>query len=978
MSSRRKKHNKTYRAFLSLMAGVGVLAILAGWLLDRAGWASIPSASAEHLSPIHFSEVQNHSTYPLPGIGSSAWVELENASDEAVSLRGLRLTRDDLIKKTLVFPNITLEPHGYLLICADGTNATGTENTLHAPFKLPKSGAHELFLYDEGATLLDHLDVPSMGAGESWCLGEDGEWSLTAAPTPGASNALVQRGEEPLMEGDVVLNEIVTCNPMLYPDEDGEFTDYVELLNRSDHPVDLEDYALSDNPERPVKWHFPAVTLGAGETLVLHCSGENRISDPGHLHVGFKLSTGEVLRLYAPDGKLIDAVTLPELRAGQALSRAEDGWTDTLPPTPNAGNVLAAAMRLDGEMRARQGSGVAIAEVMAIPVSEPHDWLELANATDGDVDLSGWGLSNDAKRPRKWQFPAGTVIPARGILPVMLVGVGGDTSSRNYLSADFGLSGIGGRSVCLSDANGRLVDHIDLPRQYAGISYGRDAAGACGYLAQATPAAPNGAGVLMAPVSVPEYSVPGGVYHTGDRFEVSITAQPGARVYYTLDFTEPDETKTLYTGAPIPVSGTTILRTRAYMDGCLPSEKDCQSYLFDVNAAAEVPYVVSLVADPEDLYSDETGIMVKGLHDNIHQEWEREAHVELFARGASPAVVSQECGVKLHGRNTRNYELKCFKVMAKSKYGSNRFRHPIFRDRPYDEYEAFILRYAGQDFKYAFMRDVVMTGMAANTSVMYMEAEEAVVYLNGEYYSAMYVRENISPFSLARREGWVGQEDRLDLVKSGYDVKQGSNDAYLALKAYLESTDNNSQAVYDRIASEVDIDNFIEYCAMYVTFCPPDTVNVKRYRNTAADGKWRWVLFDLDRGLRADTTNGFELLAQGTNAQLFRAFMGNDALRDRFLKYLNTALSTFLSSNRMEAAVREQFERTKPMLPDYLQRIGVSQSAYENSLRSLVKDIRLRPERVLTQCQETLKLSDADMRAYFADAYAAIEAGKEQ
>ena len=977
MRANRRKNDWTTRTFLCLLAGVGVLALLAGWLLDHAGWASIPSASAEHLSAIRFSEVQNHSTYPLPGIGSTAWIELENVSDEPVSLRGLRLTRDDLIKKTLVFPNITVEPHGYILICADGTHATGSDRALHAPFKLPKSGMHELFLYDEGATLLDHLAVPSMGTRESWCLGVDGTWALTAEPTPGSSNAFVQKGEEPVAVGDVALNEIVTGNAMLFPDENGECSDYIEIVNRTDHPVNLEDYALSDNPDRPVKWHFPAVTIGAGEVLALHCSGENRTDDPDHLHVGFKLSTGEIVRLYAPDSQIIDAVTLPELRVGQALSRTEAGWVDSLPPTPNAENTLVSALRLDGEERARRGSGVMISEVMAMPVNEPSDWLELTNATDGDVDLSGWGLSNDVKRPRKWQFPAGTVIPARGILPVMLAGAGGDAPSSKYLSADFGLSGVGGRCVCLSDPNGILVDEIGLPQQYAGVSYGRDDAGACGYLTEATPAAPNGTGVLLAPVSVPEYSVSGGIYHTGESFEVAMTAQPGARIYYTLDFTEPDETKTLYTGVPIPVSGTTILRTRAYMDGCLPSGEDCQSYLFDVNAADEVPYVVSLVADPEDLYSDETGIMVKGKHDNVHQEWERGAHVELFANGASPAVVNQACGVKLHGRNTRNYEIKCFKVMAKNRYGSNRFRYPIFRERPYDEYDAFILRYAGQDFKYAFMRDVVMTGLAANTSVMYMEAEEAVVYLNGEYYSAMYIRENISPFSLARREGWAGQEGRLDLVKSGYEVKQGSNDAYLALKAYLDSTDNNTQAVYDRIASEVDIDNFIEYCAMYVTFCPPDTVNVKRYRNTAADGKWRWVLFDLDRGLRNDTTNGFELLAQGTNAQLFRAFMVNDTLQDRFLKYLNTALATYLSSDSMEAAVREQFGRTKPMLPDYLNRIGVSQSAYESSLRSLVKTIRQRPERVLAQCQETLKLSDADMTSYFADAYAAIEAGKQ-
>ena len=67
------------------------------------------------------------------------------------------------------------------------------------------------------------------------------------------------------------------------------------------------------------------------------------------------------------------------------------------------------------------------------------------------------------------------------------------------------------------------------------------------------------------------------------------------------------------------------------------------------------------------------------------------------------------------------------------------------------------------------------------------------VYLNGEYYSAMYVRENVSPFSLARREGWSGQEDALDLVKAGNQVMQGSDDTYIELKEWLKTHDAASQ-----------------------------------------------------------------------------------------------------------------------------------------------------------------------------------------
>ena len=968
----------------------GLMIVLASLLMDRNGWGLLQARASQGLEGIRISEVQNHNALTLPDASGKgpAWIELENAGDAAVSLRGLCLARDSKLNKTLVFPDITLDAGAFLLVYADGKGTSAADGTLHAPFRLPKSGAHTLYLFDNAQRLLDEVDVPVMQADEAWCRDANGEWVLTAKPTPGGANSLVGQRSEAIQASDVALNEVMCANTTVFPDEAGEYHDYIELANRGENAVSLEGYWLSDSAGKPSKWRFPAVTLPAGGVLAIHCSGEDRRDDPAHLHAAFKLSKGETVYLSQPDGTMISVVTLPELQTGQALSwTAEEGWSTALPPTPNRENTLEAALALDAENRARRAGSVYISEVMASPVDEKSDWVELVNDGAADVDVGGWGLSDKLSHARKWQFPGGTVIPAHGFLAVFLVG-DGEAPGGNYLSAPFALPADGGCMVSLCDASGAILDWLYLPQQYSGISYGRDESGGCGYFSRGTPMAANGSRALLGPAAGARYSVPGGLHAVGDRFEVTLSADPGARIYYTLDCSDPGEDKTLYDGSPISVSDTTILRTRVYADGHLPSVMDTQSYLFDVNAAGEAPYVVSLVSDPTGLYSDETGIMAMGPNAeekfpygdygkgaNFWMDWEREAHVELFT-GAGETAVSQECGIKLHGRNTRAYELKSFKVMAKGQYGAKRFSYPIFRDRPWDEYEAFILRYSGQDYKYAFMRDTVMTGLASNTSVMYMESEECIVYLNGEYYSAMYIRENISPFSLARREGWDGQEAALDLVKSGYEVKQGSNDAYIALKAYLDEHDNNTQEAYERIVAEVDIDNFIQYATLYCVYCPPDTVNVKRYRNPNADSKWRWVLYDVDRGLRdsENSISGFELMAQGTNGQLFRAVMTNDALRERFLENLDTALATYLSSASMAQAVQEQFERIRPLLPDYLEKVGVSEGKYRSNLKNLMSNINGRPARVLQQCAEYLHLSEQEMRERFAGAYAAIEA----
>ena len=976
-----------FPGMLAVLALMLAVAMAAGWFLDHSGMATLQSGGARADQALRISEVQNHNALTLVDDDgqASGWIEIENTGDQPINLRGVCITRDSKLNKTFVFPDCVLEPRGFVLVYASGSGVANHNGDFHAPFRLPKSGGTTLYLYDAAQVLLDSVEVPAMQVDEALCRDRDGEWVVSQRATPGEANEIVEEHLQDVREGDVAINEVMIHNLAVFPDEDGDYDDYVELRNRSDRPVDLSGYYLSDSAGKPNKWQLPHVTLPAGGCLAVHCSGKDRTADVNHLHTNFKLSSDETLYLAQADGALISALSLPELDAGQALSW-DHGWTDMLPPTPGLPNTFDSARALDEAFMKRRRGGVYISEVMAAPADEGSDWVELYNSGSEDVDIGGWGLSDKLSHARKWQFPQGTTLPAGGYLAVFLAGSGGK-APKDYLSAPFALPVGGGCTVSLCLPDGAIMDALFLPQQYEGIAYGRGADGALGYLAEATPLKANGA-ALRDRVGGAEYSREGGLFHAGDRIEVSLSAESGDRIYYTLDCTDPDETKTLYTGRPIEVTGDTVLRTRVYREGCLPSFMDTQSYLYDVPCADEAPYVVSLVSDPDNLYSDERGIMVMGPNAtekfpygdtgkgaNFWMDWEREAHVEVFT-GAGETAISQECGIKLHGRNTRAYELKCFKVMAKGCYGDSRFRYPLFHERPYNEYEAFILRYSGQDYKYAFMRDVIMTDQAKHTDLMYMESEECICYLNGEYYSTMYLRENVSAFSICRKEGWTGQEAALDIIKSGSTVMQGSNDSYAALKEFLRAHDNASPEVYDRIAAEVDIDNFIQFLTLQVVYAPPDTVNVKRYRNTREDGKWRWVVYDFDRGLRGgqDATDGFELMAQGTNADLFKAFMANEPLRERFLDYLDGALGSFLSSESLTRAVDEQYARILPLLPPYWEMMDLTEKKYNSAVKSLKGCIRSRPTQVLKNAAKYLNMTNEQAAQRFPKAVAAIQA----
>jgi hypothetical protein len=85
--------------------------------------------------------------------------------------------------------------------------------------------------------------------------------------------------------------------------EDRDSPDWIEIGNGSGAAVNLEGYGLSDDSFQPLKWRFPAVTLGPGEYRVVFASGKNRRVPGQPLHTSFQLSSaGEDLILTAPDG----------------------------------------------------------------------------------------------------------------------------------------------------------------------------------------------------------------------------------------------------------------------------------------------------------------------------------------------------------------------------------------------------------------------------------------------------------------------------------------------------------------------------------------------------------------------------------------------------------------------------------------------------------------------------------------------------
>ena len=75
---------------------------------------------------------------------------------------------------------------------------------------------------------------------------------------------------------DLVINEFVAANVTGLTDEDGDYSDWLELYNPEIYSLDLSGYGLSDNPVEPFKWTFPDINIGSKGILLLFASGKNR------------------------------------------------------------------------------------------------------------------------------------------------------------------------------------------------------------------------------------------------------------------------------------------------------------------------------------------------------------------------------------------------------------------------------------------------------------------------------------------------------------------------------------------------------------------------------------------------------------------------------------------------------------------------------------------------------------------------------
>ncbi|MBQ8921330.1 MAG: CotH kinase family protein [Oscillospiraceae bacterium] len=432
----------------------------------------------------------------------------------------------------------------------------------------------------------------------------------------------------------------------------------------------------------------------------------------------------------------------------------------------------------------------------------------------------------------------------------------------------------------------------------------------------------------------------------GDYSQLALTAPEGAEIYYTLDGSVPDKSAVLYT-EPIVLEQLVgdfpqccVLRAKAYFADGGESETATHTFwtAFDI-ASSFRNYVVSLVGDPAEITDKPDGIFYKENAKKRGRDSERAVSVEIVDSDGD-LVLAQNASMRVFGAASRDASIKSVKLFARKSYDEahGKFDLDLFgtadaEGSVIDGYDKLVLRNAGNDFQFAFIRDELNQTLAAEAG--YTDCEgvmPVVVYLNGSYYGVHWMHESICDDLLKDKYGGKGAGKYVVLegkeqeknVPEDDEEEAAAAEEFNTAYAELSALDLTDDASYEKVCAFMDVPNYLRYFAfnIYVNNNDWPQNNMKIYRYYAndeadysleadarTDGRWRWWLHDTDyaEGLyeqtetQAQYNNLAEILKPGSDryAPMFAALMQREDCRELFLGEMQRLMDGVLSPEHM-------------------------------------------------------------------------------
>ncbi|MEM6347174.1 MAG: lamin tail domain-containing protein, partial [Bacteroidota bacterium] len=886
------------------------------------------------------------------------WIEIYNAGATPVDLGGYYLTDDPGNPSTFwQLPNtgassLIVPAGGYLILWADQEPFEGPN---HLNFKLSASG-EMVGLYLPNLTAIDVVPFGAQNSDESYGRTIDGANTFTTftSPTPNGPNG---------SGGGIVQTYLATLVSKL-GHANNDASEYNGSVNLTETAVSLGENASGG---QWVGLRFENITIPYGQTITdayirfrsegvdtlpvsLNIYGEDIDHSPAFNANPNNLSNRtltDTFTSWSPNGwdtyftstgrhqtnelKAIvqEIIDRPGWASGNAISFLISGTGTRIFTSYESDSIEAPRLVIEtavtqsvnpisnlylNELLANNGNGI------VDEFGQDEDWVELFNAGSSPVNIGGLYLTDDYNEPDKWQIAAPEVIPAGGFALI-------------WLDDDPGQGGLHANNIKLNQGGDQLalvqilnndttfLDSVSFGPQATDLAFGRTLDGVGGWqqLSPSTPRASNSAAGPL--VSTPQFSLTPGMYTGTQNIQIT-TSTTGVDIYYTLDGKVPTTSSTLYTG-PISIDTTTTLRARAFKSGWTPSKHISGTWFFGLTDSLPV---VSLITDPDSFFGSNLGIYIYNNGQiGGRKNWEREVNFEYFSYpGTHQFEFSQIVDSRLYGRTAIFYAQKSLSFDVRA---GETLDYPFFENTKTKEFKSWLLRSSSDDWSRTMFADSwLQEMMAPYLNIGIQHYQPTVLYINGDYFGINNLREKYNQDYL--RFVYGEDPDNIDLIKkmpgssSGInEVLEGDDVHYLALRNYIQGNDLSIQANYDYVKTQMDLDDYINFAIAEIYVGNTSWRHNRRFwRPRTPDGRWRWLINDLDRGFQWSKRNA-DVLGQFKNDDdFFGDLMANPEFEAEFIQRMNTWIAVVYSTTRVNQIVDSVQDRIEPEILDHIAR----------------------------------------------------------
>ena len=376
--------------------------------------------------------------------------------------------------------------------------------------------------------------------------------------------------------------------------------------------------------------------------------------------------------------------------------------------------------------------------------------------------------------------------------------------------------------------------------------------------------------------------------------------------------------------------------------------------------------IISISTDKRNLYSKEKGLFIAGVNMNASKinsgnyfkrgkDFERQVHFQYFDKHGK-LDFELDVGMRIHGGITRRNPQKSLKFYARQEYGKTKINLPFLSEKGVNRFILESMQESGGG--QALIEDVVAQEIVKELGLEQQNFQAVIVFINGEYWGLHTIRDRIDENYLSYKFNL--HKDSFDIIDGNpsttpnYETIHGENSDYIDLVSFIKENDLSINRNYSHINSKIDIDNFIDYYSVEIFFANNDWPihNVKIWKKKN-NGKWRWILYDLDGGFSNKRDYSLDMFNRISNTEncgscgnspeatlLFRSLMRNTEFNQKFNARYNEIIKQYMNPDKTLAIVDSITEIYHTNMQDHINRWRYPWSLKHHWKRDIEKNIK--------------------------------------